>query len=193
MKKLLITGFEPFGGETVNPSWEAVSKLPSEINEYELTKLRLPVVFGEAAEKVIAEAEKTNPEVIICIGQAGDRNAITPELVGINLRHGRIPDNNGNQPNDEPIIENGDKAYFATIPVRKIADAITASGIPSHVSYSAGAYVCNDVLYTLLAKFQNSDTRVGFIHIPYSEEQNKEPCMNLSDIVKGLTKAIENL
>ena len=192
-KKLLITGFEPFGGETINPSWEAVCGLPTEINGYELTKLRLPVVFGDAAEKVIAEADKIKPEVILCIGQAGGRNAITPEMVGINLRHGTIPDNNGNQPKDEPIIPHGNCAYFSTLPVRKIAEAVNKEGIPSHVSYSAGAYVCNDVLYTLLSRFKNTDTKVGFIHIPYSAEQNKEPSMELSQIVKGLTVAIENL
>ena len=193
MKKLLVTGFEPFGGETINPSWEAVSRLPAQISGYTLTKLRLPVVFGEAAEKVILAAEEISADVILCIGQAGGRNAITPELVGINLRHASIPDNSGNQPKDELIIPNGDCAYFSTLPVRKMADAVNGAGIPSHVSYSAGAYVCNDVIYTLLSRFKDSKTRVGFIHIPYSSEQNKEPSMELDVIVEGLTLAIEAL
>ncbi len=191
MKKLLITGFEPFGGESINPSWEAVSRLPSEVGGYSLTKLRIPVTFGEAAEKVSAAANEISPHVIICVGQAGGRNAITPELVGINLRHGSIPDNNGCQPSDEPISVGGKCAYFSTLPVRKMAEAINREGIPSHVSYSAGAYVCNDVLYTLLSRFENSQTKVGFIHIPYSKEQNKEPFMELDTVVKGLTLAIE--
>ena len=193
MKKLLITGFEPFGGEQINPSWEAVYRLPSQINEYSLTKLLIPVVFGQAAEKVIELTDEISPDVILCIGQAGGRAAITPELLGINLRHASIPDNSGCQPKDEPIIADGNTAYFSTLPVRKIAEAINSAGIPSQVSYSAGAYVCNDVLYTLLAHFQNGKTKVGFIHIPYSTEQGKEPSMDIDDIVKGLVTAIENI
>lgn len=193
MKKLLITGFEPFDGETVNPSWDAVCALPSEINGYELEKLLIPVVFGEAASNVIAAAEKSSPDVILCVGQAGGRDAVTPELVGINLRHARIPDNGGNKPQDEPIIKGGECAYFSTLPVRRIAEAISAAGIPSRVSYSAGAYVCNDVIYTLLAHFSGTKTRVGFIHVPYSKEQKKEPSMDINDIVRALTVAIENI
>ncbi len=193
MKKLLITGFEPFGGEKINPSWEAVSRLCDEINGYSLVKLCLPVIFGEAAENVLNAARDICPDVIICVGQAGGRNAITPELVGINLRNGSIPDNNGNEPQDEEIIAGGDKAYFSSLPVRRMAEAVNAAGILSQVSYSAGAYVCNDVLYTLLAHFQNTKTRVAFIHIPYSKEQNKEPSMDIEQIVKGLTVAIEHL
>ena len=191
MRKILITGFDPFGGETINPSWEAVSALPDEIAGYRLTKLRISVVFGEGAEKVIETAEELLPDVIICVGQAGGRNAITPELVGINLRHATIPDNNGAQPQDEPIIQGGKTAYFSTLPVREMAKAIQVVGVPSQVSYSAGAYVCNDVLYTLLAYYENSTVRVGFIHIPYCEAQNKTPSMPLEDIIKGLTVAIE--
>lgn len=193
MKKLLITGFEPFGGETVNPSWEAVDRLPAEIGGYTLTKLRLPVVFGEAANAVLRAAEEVDCDVILCIGQAGGRQAITPELVGINLRHASIPDNKGNRPKDQPILPQGDVAYFSTLPVRQMADAISNEGIPSQVSYSAGAYVCNDLLYTLLAHFQGSGTRVGFIHIPYSTEQGKEPSMDLDQMIRGLTVAIRNM
>ena len=188
----LIT-FEPFDGERINPSWEAVDRLLTEINEYELVKLRIPVVFGEAAAKVIKVADEIRPDVILCIGQAGGRGAITPELVGINLRHASIPDNNGYQPKDETIVEGGECACFSTLPVRRIAEAINDAGIPSHVSYSAGAYVCNDVLYTLLVRYKNTKTRIGFIHIPYCVEQNKEPAMDINDIVKGLVVAIDNL
>ena len=193
MKKLLITGFEPFGGEEINPSWEVVLRLPDQINEYTLSKLRLPVEFGSAAECVLRVFEDTQPDVILCIGQAGGRNAITPELVAINLRHAKIPDNAGYQPTDEPIIKDGNLAYFSTLPVRKMADAIQSSGIASQVSYSAGAYVCNDLLYTLLSRFDGTQTRVGFIHIPYSMEQGKEPAMELSQMVQALRIAIENI
>lgn len=157
MKKLLITGFAPFGGEEINPSWEAVRALPERILEYELTKLRLPVVFGEAAKIAIAEAEKIRADVVFCIGQAGGRAEVCPELVGINLKNAPIPDNEGNQPKDEPIAEGGDAAYFSTLPVRKIADAISAAGIPARLSYSAGAYVCNELLYSLLAHFEGGE------------------------------------
>lgn len=193
MKKLLITGFEPFGGESINPSWEAVSLLDDKINEYELIKLRLPVVFSDAAEKIKELAKEISPDVILCIGQAGGRGEITPELVGINLRNASIPDNNGFKPEDEPIVNGGATAYFSTLPVRKIAEAIKREGIPSKLSYSAGAYVCNDVLYILLSHFENTKTRVGFIHVPYSREQGKAPCLDIEDIVKGLTIAVENL
>ncbi len=151
--RLLITGFMPFGGEEINPSWEAVRALPEKILEYELTKMLIPVVFGEAAEMVIAEAEKIRADAVLCIGQAGGRAEICPELVGINLKNATIPDNAGNQPGDEPIAEGGDSAYFSTLPVRKIADAISAAGIPARLSYSAGAYVCNELLYSLLRHF----------------------------------------
>lgn len=191
MKKLLITGFEAFGGEIVNPSWEAIVRLPETIGEYSLTKLRLPVVFGEAAQIAISAAEESKFDAVLCIGQAGGRSAITPELVGINLRHATIPDNSGAQPKDEEIVEGGNAAYFSTLPVREMAEAIKAVGVPSAVSYSAGAYVCNDLLYSLLSHFDGSRTRVGFIHIPYSNEQGKQPSMAIDDVVRGLSAAIE--
>lgn len=193
MKKMLVTGFEPFGGEEINPSWEAVKSLPWEIKEYSLTKLQLPVVFSEAARMVLDTAEGICPDVILCIGQAGGRAEITPELVAINLRHAQIPDNIGNQPEDEPILEGAPAAYFSTIPVRKIAEVINAQGIASKVSYSAGAYVCNDLLYTLLARYDASATSVGFIHVPYSTDQGKTPSMELEKIIDALVIAIENL
>jgi pyroglutamyl-peptidase len=193
VKNLLITSFEPFGGETINPSQEAVLRLPDRIGGYKLTKLCIPVVFEKAAKIILETAEPLCPNVILCIGQAGGRDAITPELIGINLRHGTIPDNNGYLPQDEPITPGGAAAYFSTLPVRAMAEAMNSVGIASKVSYSAGAYVCNDVLYTLLARFQNTQTRVGFIHVPYSVEQHKEPSMELDRIIQGLTVAIERM
>lgn len=193
MRKLLITGFEAFGGETINPSWDAVCRLPHEISDFSITKLCLPVVFGEAADKVISTADGIAPDVILCIGQAGGRSAVTPEMVAINLRHASIPDNKDNHPSDEEIIKGGDKAYFSTLPARKIAENISSKGIASQVSYSAGAYVCNDLLYTLLDHFKETKTQVGFIHVPYSDEQKKEnmPSMPLETIVSALVAAIE--
>lgn len=193
MKRILITGFEPFNNETINPSWEAVSRLPELIGDYSLSKLCLPVVFSKAAETVIAAAEELQPDVILCIGQAGGRNAVTPELVAINLRNSTIADNSGYMPKDEPIVAGGDCAYFSTLPVRKIAEAVDSSGIRAQVSYSAGAYVCNSLLYSLLRRYNNTQTRVGFIHIPYCTVQNKEPAMDLETIIKALEIAIENI
>ena len=193
MKKLLITGFEPFGGEEINPSWEAVLRLPEKIGDYELTKLRIPVVFKTSAEIVRNKAEELCPDIILCVGQAGGRSAITPEFVGINLRHASIPDNDGNLPQDEPIVNGGENAYFSTLPVRKMVTAMQQAGVPAQVSYSAGAYVCNDVLYALLSRFAKSNTRVGFVHIPSCTDQNKQPSMPLNDIVKGLTVAIASI
>ena len=190
MKKLLITGFDPFDGATVNPSWEAVKLLPEKIGDYFLYRMRLPVLFGKAARDVIRAAEEIRPDVILCVGQAGGRDAITPELVGINLRYASIPDNGGEAPMDEAISEGGENAYFSTLPVRKMVEAINEAGIPAKVSYSAGAYVCNDVLYTLLERFHGSGTRVGFIHIPYSAEQGKAPSMELEKMIDGLAAAI---
>lgn len=192
-KKLLITGFEPFGGEEINASWEAISRLPDEINGYGICKLEIPVEFEDAAELVIVFAEVFEPDVILCVGQAGGRSAITPELVAINLRYANIPDNSGKEPKDKPIDDEGPCAYFSTLPARQMAEAISTAGLPAQVSYSAGTYVCNDLLYKLLANYQNTQTKVGFIHVPYAKEQGKEPNMALDDMVKGLTVAIENM
>ena len=193
MKKLLITGFEPFGGESINPSWEAVKRLPDKIGGYSIHKMLVPVVFGEAAKSVIEASQNFRPDVIISIGQAGGRDAITPELVGINLRHAAVADNAGYTPIDEAIINGGDAAYFSTLPVRKMTSAINDSGIPAKVSYSAGTYVCNELLYTLLSHFDKTKTKVGFIHIPYCKEQSKEPNMSLDDIIKAITEAISQI
>ncbi len=193
MKRLLITGFEPFGGESINPSWEAVCRLPESVGDYRLTRLLLPVVFGEAAEKLLSASAELKPDAIICVGQAGGRAFVTPELVAINLRHADIPDNKGNQPKDTPIIPEGERAYFSTLKVRKMAEEINASGVPARLSYSAGAYVCNDLLYTLLHHYRGGDVKVCFIHIPYCKEQGKEPSMELSQIVAALESAIKSI
>ena len=191
-KKLLITGFDPFGSETVNPSWEAVRLLPEEIGACRLTRLQIPTVFGRAAETVLAASEKLQPDVILCIGQAGGRSGITPEVVGINLREARLPDNAGNQPTDVPVVENGPAAYFATVPVRAMVKAVNDAGISAALSYSAGTFVCNDVLYSLLHHYHGTATKVGFVHVPFLPEQAKEnvPTMALEQIAAALTAAI---
>lgn len=192
MKKLLITGFDPFGGESVNPSWEAVRLLPDVIGSYGLTRLQIPTVFGLAAQTVLDAAAVLQPDAILCIGQAGTRSAVTPEVVAINLREARIADNHGNQPVNVPVAAEGPAAYFATAPVRDMVRAIQDVGIPAALSYSAGAFVCNDVLYTLLHRFADTQTCVGFIHVPFLPQQAKEgvPSLTLDTIVRALTAAI---
>ena len=191
-KKLLITGFDPFGGETVNPAWEAVKKLPDRITDYTLYKLEIPTVFGLAAETVLAKAAQTQPDLILCIGQAGGRAAVTPERIAVNIRDARIPDNAGNQPGGEQIAPDGPAAYFATVPVKEMAAAIENAGIAATVSNSAGAFVCNDTLYSLLHHYAHTDVKVGFIHVPYLPEQG-QPNMELEVITKALTIAIQTL
>ena len=192
MKRLLITGFDPFGGETVNPSWEAVSRLPEQVGEYMLCKLQIPTVFGAAAQRVLEEAAVFQPDVIISVGLAGGRAAVTPERIGVNIRDARIPDNAGNQPAGEFAAADGPAAYFSTLPVQEMVNAIQAKGIPATVSNSAGAFVCNDVLYTLLHHYAGTSVRVGFVHVPRVPEQG-EPNLPIEKTVEALIAAIEIL
>lgn len=189
MKRLLITGFQPFGGEKINPSWEAVRRLPEKIGEFELTKLEVPVVFGLAGERVLEAAETVKPDVILCIGQAGGRSAVTPERIAINCRMASIPDNEGHQPQGEPVVSGGPDGLFATVPVDDMAAAIKAAGLPGMVSNTAGTYVCNDLLYMLLHHFRGRSTRAGFIHVPYLPEQG-EPSVELENVKMALIEAI---
>ena len=190
MKRLLITGFDPFGGEKINPAWEAVRLLPEMIGDYMLCKLEIPTVFGLAAQRVMEKAEEVKPQVILCVGQAGGRSAVTPERIGVNIRDARIPDNAGNQPRGNFCVPEGPAAYFATVPVMAMEEAIRSAGLPATVSNSAGAFVCNDVLYTLLHRYAGTDVKVGFIHVPYLPEQGT-PNLPLADTVKALIAAIK--
>lgn len=195
MKKLLITGFDPFGGETVNPAWEAVCALPDVIGGYVLTKLQVPTVFRTAADTVLQAAERLQPDVIVCIGQAGGRSCVTPEIIGINLRDASIDDNAGHRPWNVPVIAGAPDALFATLPVREMVAAAKAEGLPCALSYSAGAFVCNDLLYTLLYRYRGTDVKVGFIHVPFLPEQAKKgvPSLPLERIVQTLTALLSAL
>ena len=192
MKKLLITGFDPFGGESINPSWEAVKLLPDEIGEYTLYKLQIPTVFGVAAEKLLEKAEGIQPDVIISVGQAGGRAAVTPERVGINVRDARIADNAGTIPADEAIISGGPDGYFSTLPVKAMIAAITEAGLPAAISNTAGTFVCNDVLYTMLHHYRDTHVRCGFIHVPYLPQQG-EPNLTLEQTAQALIAAVSAL
>ena len=190
MKHLLITGFDPFGGETANPSWEAVSRLPDTIGPYRLTKLQIPTVFSAAADAVLAAAE--NVDVILCIGQAGGRDAVTPERIAVNMASASIPDNAGNRPVEAPILPGGPDGVFATVPVAAMARAIVGAGLPGKISNTAGTFVCNDTLYRLLQHYAAAAVRVGFVHVPHLPEQAKAggASMPLEDIIRGLSAAI---
>ena len=192
MKKLLITGFEPFGNCPKNPSWMAVEALPEQVGDYALRKLALPTVFGRAGTLVLEAAKAFDPDVILCVGQAGGRDAVTPERIAVNIRGARIPDNAGNQPRGASVAEDGPAAYFSTVPVMKMAQAIRDREIPATVSNSAGAYVCNDTLSPLLHAYAGTETRVGFIHVPNTPELGS-PSLPLEKIIAALVAAIQNL
>jgi pyroglutamyl-peptidase len=196
--KILVTGFDPFGGESVNPAYEAVKLLPESIKESRIIKIEIPTVFGRAAREIEKAIEEYRPDAVVCVGQAGGRSCISIERIGINLREASIPDNDGNQPVDEKIKEDGQNAYFATIPIKAMVENVRKNGIPSHLSYTAGSYVCNDVMYSLLYILDNKYPQIkgGFIHVPYAIEQvsnkaNNIPSMPISTIAKGLEYAIE--
>lgn len=196
MKKVLITGFDPFDGETINPAWEAVKQIDETMEGISIVKLQIPTAFKKAGQRVIEKIEEENPDVVICVGQAGGNYQIDVERVAINIADARIADNDGYQPMDEAIQTEGENAYFSSFPVRKIVEAIKAVGTPAGVSNTAGTYVCNYVLYSLLHYIQNSgkDIKGGFIHVPYLPEQvlskANTPSMDLSRIIKSLEAAV---
>lgn len=196
--KVLITGFDPFGGESVNPAFEAVKLLPDVIADAEVIKLEIPTVFSKSGPAVEAGIKEHNPDVVINVGQAGGRSCVTPEMIGINLAEARIPDNDGEQPLDEPLQADGPAAYFTTLPIKAMVQNVRDHGIPCHVSYTAGTYVCNCVMYNVLhmAATKYPHIRAGFIHVPFAAEQvvnkpNGTPSMALTDIAKALEYIIE--
>ncbi|MCO6018844.1 MULTISPECIES: pyroglutamyl-peptidase I [Carnobacterium] len=195
--KILVTGFDPFGGEPINPALEAVKGLADTISGAEIIKLEIPTVFGKSAEVVKAAMEKHHPDVVLNIGQAGGRFAISPERVAINIDDARIPDNEGNQPVDIAIQEDGAPAYFTQLPIKAMVTQMKAAGIPANVSNTAGTFVCNHIMYQVhyLIEKEYPAVKGGFIHVPYIPEQVIEkagqPFMSLTDMTKGLTAAIE--
>lgn len=197
--KILVTGFQPFGGESMNPAYEAVKLLPQQIDGAALIKKEIPVVFDEGAEVVRQIIQEETPDIVICVGQAGGRAGITPEFVGINYADARIPDNAGNAPMSQPIKLDGENAYFTGLPVKAMVTAMKAENIPAAISYSAGTYVCNDVMYQLLyyinTEFKDKNIRGGFIHVPFCDEQvvNKPgtPALSLTTITRGLELCIK--
>lgn len=195
--KIMITGFDPFGGESVNPAYEAVKLLPDNIGGAQIVKLEVPTVFGKAG-KVLEDAIKSEqPDAVICVGQAGGRSGMTVEKVAINFQDARIPDNDSQQPVDKTIREDGETAYFATIPIKAMVAKMRENNIPAFISYTAGTYVCNDLMYSLmyLIDKQYPQIRGGFIHVPYAMEQTIDKpigtaSMALDMIAKGLECAV---
>ena len=188
-KRLLITGFDAFGGSEENPSWLAVSQLPDSVGGFTLKKCMIPTVFGRAAQEVLAAAEDFQPDVILCVGVAAGRDAVTPERIAVNIRDARIPDNAGNQPVGEFVVADAPAGYFSTVPVAAMAQAIRDAGVPGTVSNSAGAFVCNDTLYLLLHHFAGTSTRVGFIHVPAAPHQHAV-FLPLEKTIQALIRAL---
>ena len=195
--KILITGFTPFGGEGINPAYEAVKLLQSKIAGAEIIKAEIPTVFNKSIECLEKVIEKENPDIVICVGQAGGRYEISIERVAINVDDARIPDNENNSPVDEKVFEDGENAYFAKLPIKAMVSEIREQKIPASISNTAGTFVCNHLMYGLLYLIQKKYPKMngGFIHVPFIPEQvlnkSNEPHMSLEDIAKGLKFAIK--
>ena len=194
--KVLVTGFDPFGGEPINPAWEAVKAMKDTIAGAEIVKMQIPTVVGKSIEKIHQKMKELQPDLVISVGQAGGRFGVAPERVAINVTDARIPDNEGNQPIDEPIFPDGPAAYFSNLPVKAMVQAIKDAGYPSVLSNSAGTYICNHVMYGILYYIEKEfpNVRGGFIHVPYAPSQvvNKPstPSMALADITASLEAAV---
>ena len=197
MKKILLTGFEPFGGEKINPSWEIAKSIAIQNEQMHIQAVQLPCVFDKSLEKLYQAIQQLKPDIIICLGQAGGRSDISIERVAINLNDAVIADNEGNQPIDTEIIPNAPTAYFSTLPCKAILKELKQAGIPSSISLSAGSYVCNHTMYGLLNYLidNNLKCRGGFIHIPYLPEQGihhrNVPTMSKELLEKGIMIAIQ--
>lgn len=196
MKTVLITGFEPFGGESVNPSWEVVSSLDNAIIDgCRVIARQLPCVFGESLAVLNAAIDALSPSLVLAVGQAGGRADVTVERVAINVDDARIADNQGQQPVDVPIVVDGPAAWFSTLPIKAMVVAMRNAGIPASVSQTAGTFVCNHVMYGLLHKLRDAPAvKGGFIHIPYLPQQAAQhpgaPSMAAETVRRALEVAI---
>ncbi|WP_431041015.1 pyroglutamyl-peptidase I [Streptomyces sp. P1-3] len=192
MTRVLLTGFEPFGGGETNPSWEAVRAVAAHPPPgLSFTTAELPCVYGAALPALTAAVQDGEPDVVLCVGQAGGRPDITVERVAINLDDARIPDNAGAQPMDEPVIPGGPAAYFAALPVKACVAAVRAAGVPASVSHTAGTYLCNHVFYGLmhLIATERPALRGGFVHVPYASAQvtdRSAPSLPVAAAAEGL-------
>jgi pyroglutamyl-peptidase len=193
---VLVTGFEPFGGEKTNPSWDIVGRLPATLAGLRVEKVRVPCEFRRAIEVVAEAIERVEPVMVLCLGQAGGRSRLGVERVAINVDDARAPDNAGQRPIDEPIAIGGPPAYFATLPVKAMVAAMRAAGVPAELSNTAGTYVCNHLMYGVLHFIAASGrtARAGFVHVPYSEAQVLDKAglaaMSLESMARGIEAGI---
>jgi pyroglutamyl-peptidase len=190
--KALVTGFEPFGGDSVNPALEAALRLPRMLDALEIATRSLPSVFGQAIAALEDALIATRPDIVLCVGLAGGRTELSLERVAINVDDARIPDNDGQQPIDRPVVAGGPAAYFTTLPIKAAVRALREAGLPAAVSNTAGTFVCNHVFYGLmhLAATRHLPLRGGFLHVPFLPSQAARlggaPSMALDDIVHGI-------
>lgn len=199
--KILISAFDPFGGEKTNPALEAVKRLSDEISDAEIVRLEIPTVFRTSMGVLEAAMRLERPDAVLCVGQAGGSAAVRMERVAVNLQDARIADNEGNQPEDLPVHPGGPSAYFSLLPVKSMADAVRGKGMPAEVSYTAGTFVCNHLMYGLLHLIGNEEIFMnvigGFIHVPYMTEQVADrkdiPSLSLEEITAALEASIETL
>lgn len=193
---VLVTGFEPFGGESVNPSWEICTRLPKSIAGLRVETVRVPCEFRRAIEVACEAIERLGPRLVVCLGQAGGRSRLGVERVAINVDDARAPDNAGTQPIDQPIAADGPPAYFATLPVKAMVAGMRACGVPAELSNTAGTYVCNHLMYGVLhfLAATGAGARAGFIHVPYSEEQVLDKggvaAMSVASMARGIEAGI---
>ena len=193
--RVLVTGFDPFGGERVNASLEAVRRLPARIGALEITTATLPTSYSRSLPALEAAIARARPELVLCVGQAGERAALCVERVAVNVQDARIPDNDGAQPADTPVVAGGPAAYLATLPVRAAVAALHAEALPAELSMSAGTFVCNHVFYGLmhLAATRGQAFRGGFLHVPCLPQQAPAgaPTLALEEIVRGICIVLE--
>jgi pyroglutamyl-peptidase len=196
LPRILLTGFDPFGGESINPSWEAVHALHGKrIGGHRIVALQLPTAFADSLRMLKTAMRELAPTILLGVGQAGGRQQLSIERVAVNMQDARIPDNAGDQPVDEPVIADGPAAYFSTLPIKAMLAALHAQGLPAEISNSAGTYVCNHIAYAMLhLAAKRRGVRAGFIHIPYLPAQAAArygaPSMALADVVRGLEIAL---
>jgi pyroglutamyl-peptidase len=190
---ILLTGFEPFGKATLNPSGEIVKQISGE----NIVTAILPVAYAQSAERLLQLIAEHNPDIVICLGQAEGRTQITPERIAINLDDARLADNQGVMRNEMPIVLDGPVAYESTLPIKEIVKAINVAGVPAAVSLSAGAFLCNHVFYVAQDHFKGTKVRSGFVHVPLMDEQGPEfpglPTMPLEQMVTAVRAMLEVL
>lgn len=189
-RRVLLTGFDPFNGAVVNPSWQAVQALHNrQIQGRRIVAAQLPTVFGASLRTLETLLDQLRPELVICVGQAGGRDALSLERVAINVNDAPIPDNAGSQPVDTPVAPDAPAAYFSTLPIKAALAALQAEGLRAEVSQTAGTFVCNHVFYGLMHRLASHpglrQTRGGFVHVPWLPEQGS-PAMAIEDVVRGL-------